>query len=84
MPYADHAFEELLRLLTVVHTGRRRAATEDVEIGGVLSRAGEGVMALLRRFPELRPAVPVEKIPFRDEMVVYGVHALPVRWDTAV
>ena len=41
-------------------------------------------MALLRRFPDLRPAVPVEEIPFRDEMVVYGVHALPVRWDTAV
>jgi cytochrome P450 len=131
------AVEELLRLLTVVHTGRRRAATEDVEIGGVLIRAGEGVIAagesanrdpgqfanpdeldihrrgnhhvafgfgvhqclgqplarlelqiaypaLLRRFPDLRPAVPVEEIPFRDEMVVYGVHALPVRWDTAV
>jgi cytochrome P450 len=129
------AVEELLRLLTVVHTGRRRAATEDVEIGGVLIRAGEGVIAagesanrdpeqfanpdeldihregnhhvafgfgvhqclgqplarlelqiaypaLLRRFPDLRVAVPVEEIPFRDEMVVYGVHALPVRWET--
>jgi cytochrome P450 len=127
------AVEELLRLLTVTHFGRRRVATEDVELGGVLIRAGEGVVAageianrdpeefaepdaldverspnhhvafghgvhqclgqqlarvelavaypaLLRRFPDLRLAVPVEDVPFRDEMIVYGVHELPVRW----
>jgi cytochrome P450 len=127
------AVEELLRLLTVVHFGRRRVATEDIEVGGVLIRAGEGVIAageianrdpeafpspdsldverspnhhvafghgvhqclgqqlaraelqvaypaLLRRFPDLRVAAPVEDIPFRDTMVVYGVHELPVRW----
>ena len=39
------AVEELLRLLTVVHTGRRRVAVEDVEIGGVTIHAGEGVIA---------------------------------------
>lgn len=39
------AVEELLRLLTVVHQGRRRAAVQDVELGGVLIRAGEGVIA---------------------------------------
>ncbi len=127
------AVEELLRLLTVTHFGRRRVATEDVEIGGVLVRAGEGVIAageianrdpeafgepdaldvertpnhhvafghgvhqclgqqlarvelqvaypaLLRRFPDLRIDAAVEDIPFRDTMVVYGVHELPVRW----
>jgi cytochrome P450 len=36
--------EELLRILTVTHFGRRRAATEDVEVSGTLIRAGEGVI----------------------------------------
>jgi cytochrome P450 len=127
------AVEELLRLLTVVHTGRRRVALEDIEVGGVTIRAGEGIIAagesanrdgavfespdeldihrgsnhhvafgfgvhqclgqplarlelqvaypaLLRRFPELRVAVPLEEIRYRDKMVVYGVQALPVSW----
>ncbi len=39
--------EELLRYLTIVRTGLPRLATEDVEIGGQLIRAGEGVIALL-------------------------------------
>ncbi|MEN3268840.1 cytochrome P450 [Pseudonocardia sp.] len=125
--------EELLRLLTVVHSGRRRVAIEDIEIGGVTIHAGEGIIAageaanrdpaafvlpddldihrannhhvafgfgvhqclgqplarlelqiaypaLLRRFPGLRVDVPVEEIRFRDQMVVYGVQALPVNW----
>ncbi|KPI20268.1 Linalool 8-monooxygenase [Actinobacteria bacterium OK074] len=38
------AVEELLRYLTIAHSGRRRVATEDVEIGGQLIRAGEGVV----------------------------------------
>ncbi|WP_433274449.1 cytochrome P450 [Pseudonocardia xinjiangensis] len=129
----NSAVEELLRLLTVVHTGRRRVATEDIQIGGVTIRAGEGIIAagesanrdaaaftapdeldikrepnhhlafgfgvhqclgqplarlelqiaypaLLRRFPELRVAVPEEEIRYRDKMIVYGVQALPVSW----
>ncbi|OON80871.1 cytochrome P450 [Streptomyces tsukubensis] len=36
--------------------------------------------ALLRRFPGLRLDVPLEEIPFRTEMAVYGVHSLPVAW----
>jgi cytochrome P450 len=36
--------EELLRYLNIVHMGRRRVATEDVEVGGRLVRAGEGVV----------------------------------------
>ncbi|CAM3700061.1 cytochrome P450 [Smaragdicoccus niigatensis] len=38
--------------------------------------------ALFRRFPTLRLAVPAEQVPMRDDMFVYGVHALPVTWDT--
>jgi cytochrome P450 len=36
--------EELLRYLTIVHTGRRRVAIEDIEIGGEVIRAGEGIV----------------------------------------
>jgi cytochrome P450 len=129
----DSAVEELLRLLTIVHQARGRVATEDVEIGGVLVRAGEGVLAsneaanrdpdafpdpdqldihrgekhhvafgfgvhqclgqplarlelriaypaLLRRFPGLAVAKPVEELAFRGDKFVYGVHHLPVTW----
>jgi cytochrome P450 len=36
--------------------------------------------ALLHRFPGLRVAAPLEDIRFRDDMLVYGVHALPAKW----
>ena len=36
--------EELLRYLTIVHTGRRRVAIEDIEIAGEIIRAGEGII----------------------------------------
>lgn len=39
--------EELLRYLTIVRSGLPRLATEDIEVGGHLVRAGEGVIALL-------------------------------------
>jgi cytochrome P450 len=42
------AVEELLRYLTVVHSGLRRIATEDVEVAGVRIRAGEGVVVALQ------------------------------------
>jgi cytochrome P450 len=127
------AVEELLRYLSIVHTGRRRVATEDVEIGDRLIRAGEGVIVatdagnrdatafpdpdvldihrrarhhvafgygvhqclgqplarvelqvvygtLYRRVPTLRRAVPLEEIRFKHDMLVYGVHELPVSW----
>ena len=38
------AVEELLRLLTITQVGARRVAVEDVRIGDVLIRAGEGVI----------------------------------------
>ncbi|ABE36820.1 cytochrome P450-SU2 [Paraburkholderia xenovorans LB400] len=36
--------------------------------------------ALFRRLPRLRLAVPLEELPFKREMYVYGLHALPVTW----
>ena len=40
-----------------------------------------GFRALLEQFPSLRLAVPLARVPMRDEMFVYGVHELPVTWD---
>jgi cytochrome P450 len=127
------AVDELVRHQTVTDYGARRAATQDVTIGGQLIRQGDGVLvvlssanrdeslfpepdrldfdrarrehlafgwgphqcvghllarvqlevawlALLRRLPHLALAVPLEEIPFRFDMFVYGVRALPVRW----
>ncbi|QOV34494.1 cytochrome P450 [Streptomyces ferrugineus] len=42
------AVEELLRHLTVIHSGIRRVATEDVDLSGVRIRAGEGVVVALQ------------------------------------
>lgn len=138
---AKGAVEEILRFLSVVHTGLPRLATEDVMVGGRLVRAGEGVIVSLasadrdpavftdpdrfdiRRFdghreahhlafgygihqcigqmlarlqlriavqtalarlPRLRLAVPVEDLPFRHDMFIYGLHKLPVRWGDAL
>ncbi|MFH8381846.1 cytochrome P450 [Kitasatospora sp. NPDC018058] len=130
---APAAVEELLRYLTIVHSGLTRVAVEDVDLAGVRIRAGEGVVCMintanrdeqrfpdgdrldlsrdarlhlafgfgvhqclgqplarmelqialdtiLRRLPELRLAVPFEEIRFRGEMLVYGVHELPIAW----
>jgi cytochrome P450 len=129
-----NAVEEMLRYLTIVHSGRRRVALADVEVDGQLIRAGEGVIlandsgnrdpaafpgdpdrldvlrdarhhvafgygihqclgqplarvelqvvygTLYRRLPKLALAVPFEEVAFKHDMVVYGVHALPVTW----
>ncbi|OLR93934.1 cytochrome [Actinokineospora bangkokensis] len=55
----DGAVEELLRHLTISQFGASRCATEDVEVGGVLVRAGETVVVALpaanrdaAKFPE--------------------------------
>jgi len=37
---------------------------------------------LLARLPGLRVAVPLDAIRFKDDMQIYGVHNLPVAWDT--
>lgn len=38
------AVEELLRFLTIVHWGRRRIAAEDMEVGGILIKAGDRIV----------------------------------------
>ncbi|MEU6563409.1 cytochrome P450 [Nocardia nova] len=131
--FVANAVEELLRYLTITHNGRRRVATEDIEIAGRSIRAGEGVIlatdagnrdstafpepdrldlerparhhlafgygvhqclgqplarmelqvvygTLYRRIPTLALAVPFEDVPFKHDMAIYGVHALPVTW----
>jgi cytochrome P450 len=45
--HADGLVDELLRYLSIVRTGLPRLATEDVEVGGRLIRAGEGAIAVL-------------------------------------
>ncbi|MET7402822.1 cytochrome P450 [Dactylosporangium sp. NPDC005572] len=39
-----------------------------------------GIPALLRRFPDLKLAIPFEEVPFREFATVYGVESLPVTW----
>lgn len=128
------AVEEMLRYLSINHSGLPRAATEDVTVGGQLIRAGEGVLVMLNqanrdesvfpdadafdirrgsdsrhlafghgfhkcvgatlarveltevfaglldRLPGLRPLAPIGELPFRHDMVLYGVRRLPVAW----
>ncbi|GAA4531526.1 cytochrome P450 [Amycolatopsis samaneae] len=127
------AVEELLRYLSITHTEARRVAREDLEIGGTLIRAGEGVIAvkstanrdpaaftdpdtldvgratrhhvafgygshqclgqglarvelqvayrtLFRRLPALAPAVPPERLAYKENAIFYGVRELPVTW----
>jgi cytochrome P450 len=41
---APGAVEELLRCLSIVHSGRRRVALADIDVQGGVIRAGEGVI----------------------------------------
>jgi len=129
----DRAVEELLRIHSVADLVALRVAVEDVEIGGQLVRAGEGIVPLIaaanhdpsvfehpagfdpersaqthvafgygvhqclgqnlvrvemevayrrlfERIPSLEVAVPLEDLPFKYDGVLFGLHALPVRW----
>jgi cytochrome P450 len=71
----------------------RRHATGHVAFGhGIHQCLGQqlarvemqvGFPALFERFPTLRLAVAPDEIPTRDDMLIYGVHRLPVAWDQA-
>ena len=37
--------------------------------------------AVLNRFPSLRLAVPAEDIAVRGDMLIHGVHQLPLAWE---
>ncbi|GAA2792477.1 cytochrome P450 [Crossiella cryophila] len=41
-----------------------------------------GFRKLFERFPTLRLAVPAEEVPMRTKMGIYGVHSLPVTWES--
>jgi cytochrome P450 len=62
------AVEELLRYLSVIHTGLRRLALEDIEIAGQVIRAGEGLI------------IPIETAN-RDETVFPRAGMLDIRRD---
>lgn len=126
--------EELLRYLTIVHLFSGRVALDDVDVGGVTIRKGDGVIALIapanhdperfpdpeafdytrpkvpahmafgfgahqclgqtlaraelsialptlvKRFPNLHLAAPVQALQFKGNTLTHGVHALPVAW----
>ena len=129
----DKASEHLLRYHSVADLVALRVAIEDVEIGGQLVRAGEGIVPLVaganhdpemfdrphefdpsrsatghvafgygvhqclgqnlvrlemdvayrglfQRIPTLEVAVPLEELQFKYDGVLFGLHALPVRW----
>src|SRR5689334_17682439 len=42
--FIANAVEELMRYLSIIQTGQRRIAIEDIEIGGETIRAGEGII----------------------------------------
>ncbi|MGY1741667.1 MULTISPECIES: cytochrome P450 [unclassified Blastococcus] len=39
-----------------------------------------GLQELFTRLPGLRLAVPVGEVPVKNEMLIYGLHSLPVTW----
>ncbi|MFE9850016.1 cytochrome P450 [Streptomyces sp. NPDC005576] len=72
--------EELLRYLTIVHSGRLRVASEDIEIGGVTIRAGDGVICatdIANRDPDVFPdpdRLDVTRDARRHVAFGFGVH----------
>ncbi|MFC4563794.1 cytochrome P450 [Nocardiopsis mangrovi] len=74
------AVEELLRYLNITHNGRRRVALEDIEIGGLTIRAGEGVIMandIGNRDPEVFPEpdrLDIHRDARRHVAFGFGVH----------
>ncbi|HKT05584.1 MAG TPA: cytochrome P450 [Rugosimonospora sp.] len=75
-----NAVEELLRYLTIIHGGQRRIAREDIEIGGVVIRAGEGIIIELasanrdpRAFPEPE-RLDLYRTAHHHHAFGYGIH----------
>ncbi|MFG1700988.1 cytochrome P450 [Nonomuraea sp. NPDC049309] len=74
------AVEELLRYLNITHSGRRRVALEDIEIGGQVIRAGEGIIIpndIGNRDPEVFPdpdRLDVTRDAHRHVAFGFGVH----------
>ncbi|MFE7977333.1 cytochrome P450 [Streptomyces shenzhenensis] len=75
------AVEELLRYLSIVHFGLRRTALEEVTVGGVTIRAGEGVIISINvanRDPEFFTApdgLDLTRTNARQHLAFgYGIH----------
>ncbi|MGI3201407.1 cytochrome P450 [Streptomyces sp. GLT-R25] len=74
------AVEELLRYLSIVQVGLRRVATEDIEIGGQVIRAGDGLIVDLHAAnwdPEAFPGpdqVDVTRPARKHNAFGYGPH----------
>jgi len=74
------AVEELLRYSSVLHTGARRVALEDIDVNGHLVRTGEGVICAIpaaNRDPELFPdpdVLDVERDAGPHIAFGYGIH----------
>ncbi|MFI7504996.1 cytochrome P450 [Streptomyces sp. NPDC049687] len=74
------AVEELLRYLNITHLGRRRAVTADIEIGGQVIRAGEGLIMvneIANRDPEVFPdpdRLDITRDARRHVAFSFGVH----------
>jgi cytochrome P450 len=74
------AVEELLRYLSIVHSGRRRVALADIEVGGVTIRAGEGVVLsneVANHDPDAFPApgrLDIDRNPRNHVAFGFGVH----------
>ncbi|MEV4573614.1 cytochrome P450 [Nonomuraea jabiensis] len=74
------AVEELLRYLNITHSGRRRVALADIEIGGQVIRAGEGmIMAndIANRDPSIFPdpdELDIRRDARRHVAFGFGVH----------
>jgi cytochrome P450 len=65
-----NAVEELLRYLSIIQNGQRRVAIEDIEIGGVTIRGGEGIII------DLSPADwDVKEFPSPDQLQVQRENA---------
>jgi cytochrome P450 len=74
------AVEELLRYLTIIHGGQRRIAKEDIEIGDVVIRAGEGIiieLASANRDPRAFPdpdRLDLSRSARQHHAFGYGIH----------
>ncbi|WP_086665862.1 cytochrome P450 [Lentzea kentuckyensis] len=51
-------------------------------LGANLARAELQILlrSLFTRFPDVRPAIPVAEMDFREDMITYGAASIPVEW----
>jgi len=82
--FIRNAVDELFRYLGTTHAGRRRVAIADVEIGGKLIRAGEGIIVLNNLMDRDESVFPnADKLDFHranaraNVAFGYGIHQCP-------